>query len=316
MPPTRQVAMSEDWVAFAHFANSMLRSLSHGLHRIASAFSSIIEALRKACLWIYHLPGRILTALKHAISISVTALLFVLKLMGWIIAIGLVLMALFYASRLGVHLWRAYRRRLYQSPAEFQHQDLAARARRLLAEEQTRRAQQQHAAWERGRKRRQRKAAKQAAREQTRAQTAHHETLRREALRAQQQAEDARLYHRWRKACDETFHHPTTTTSLPLPPPIPCTEPDCRSYETTRTCTHRMRRLLLGAARRESLKSALASERLRWHPETGLTSSRCGNVMSRMLPSSLRKFSRSLRIFWWIYEAGIVPFFFLKEINK
>ena len=218
MPTTWQGTMSKNWEAIATFARSMLRSLTQAFHRTTSAFFSSIEALRKACLWVYCLPGRLLAALDHAISISVAALLFALKAIGWIAATGLLLVALFYTSRLGVHLWRAYRRRLDQNRADLQYQLAAARAKRVLAEEQTRRAQH-HAAWER--ERRQRDAAERAARVQARTDNEVRDTLLREALRAQQRKEDARLYHQWRKACDEAFHHPTTTTSLPLPPTLP-----------------------------------------------------------------------------------------------
>ena len=263
--------MSKNWEAFATFADSVFRSLTQAFHRTSKAFFSSIAALRKACLWVYRLPGRILAALNHAISISVAAMLFALKVIGWIAATGLLVVVLFYAGRLGFHLWRDYRRRLDQNRADLQHQHLAARAQRFLAEEQIRRAQQ-HAAWERGR--RQREAAERAARVQARpTDNTMRDALRREALRAQQQKEDVRLYHQWRKACDETFHHPTTTTSLPLPPSLPCTELDCHPSETTRTCTHRMKRLLLGAGVSQpkggssQFRSLLIAERLRWHPD-------------------------------------------------
>lgn len=262
--------MSKNREAFATFAKTMLSSLTQAYHRTTSTFFSSIEALRKACLWVYRLPGRIIAALDHAISISVAALLFALKAIAWIAATGLLVVVLFYAGRLGFHLWRDYRRRLDRNRAHLQNQHLAARAQRVLAEEQTRRAQQ-HAAWER--KRKQREAAERAARVQARTDNMMRDALRREALRAQQQNEDARLYHQWRKACDEAFHHPTTTTSLPLPPSMPCTELDCQPSKTTQTCTHRMKRLLLAAGFSQpkggssQFRSLLAAERLRWHPD-------------------------------------------------
>lgn len=164
MPPTGQVTMSEDRQVFAHFANSMFHSLSQVLHRIASAFFPITEALRKVCLRIYHLPGRILTALNHAPSISVTALLSVLNLTGWRIATNVLLIALFYTGRFGLRLWRVYMRRWAQTRSESRYLDSATHAQRLLAGERARRPVQQHDAGQR--KRRQGDAVEHAAREQ------------------------------------------------------------------------------------------------------------------------------------------------------
>ncbi|KAK0301793.1 hypothetical protein LTR01_009156 [Friedmanniomyces endolithicus] len=129
-----------------------------------------------------------------------------------------------------------------------------------------------------------------ACEEQERAHLLGHEEHERYA---RGQVERARKYRIWRRECDGAFQPQTTSfTHFPEPPYWLCEKDECALQNRyLKACEHSLRRLFEAAG--DNLRTTLADERTRWHPN-GATGSMFYRLQEKPLGPEVKKKAEEL----------------------